>query len=158
MLDPQAFINTVAARWSMKHPTQADKIMRAAMLVLADKVTVRSSDTWHVVGSKGDLYLVEFNCGFPRCSCPDFKFHKKKYEGSERKERCFHIWATALFARLMAERTEEIPSPIEKKSTPKKKQSESLGELCQRLHTENAKRAALVLPCPVISIHQRRES
>lgn len=150
MLDPQAFINAIAAKWSARYPQQAAKIVRGAMLALSHKVEPRSADSWRVEGSKGNAYLVEVRCGYHRCSCPDFQL---------RRERCKHVWATALAVRLEAELQNELtPKDIESftEPTPKKteKLSKGLGELCQRLHQENQKRLEQVKPCPVISIHK----
>lgn len=154
MLNPQAFINEVAVRWCRKHPTQASKIMHAAMLVFSEKVEPRSCESWRVKGSKGNIYLVEVTCGYHRCDCLDFKFRK---EG----ERCYHCWLVAFTVRLNAELQSELSpktldSFVEAVPPPPKKEklSEALGELCQKLHLENHKRAAQVKPCPVIDIRK----
>jgi hypothetical protein len=88
------------------------------------------------------------NCGFPRCSCPDFEHSPPKD-----RQRCKHIWAAALMTRLAAElenslKTEPAPKP------KRQKLSESLGQHCQKLHSDNQRAAERLPVAPVIPIRK----
>lgn len=141
-MDTAKFINDLAAKWSVKHPGQAAKIVRGAMLSLSGKVSPRSLDSWRVIGSKGDEYTVTVTCGYPACTCPD---------ATHRETRCYHMWACALLTRLAAKLEGAIP--VTPPKAPRAPLAKSLSALTTKLHDENHERLLSLRPlAPVIPI------
>lgn len=131
MLDTKDFLQTLSDKWSAKFPDDAGRIARGLAVALAGKVAPRTCESWRVVGSEGAQYLVEVKCGFPSCTCPDFK--------RRNGVRCKHIWAAAMMTRLASELVPALPAPTPEPKPRRRPLDRSLNALCSKLHRDNAR-------------------
>lgn len=146
MLDTFQFLRSLATRWSAKFPTHQKRITKGLRLANGGKVAPRGLDSFRVVGSTGE-YLVEINCGFPKCSCP---YH----------QRCSHIWACALMVRLAQELApaQPIEQPLRPaRRLPRKPTANELSNHCRALHDANRANIEQFSMAPVIPLYRHQK-
>jgi len=135
-MDTTQYLKDLAAKWTSKWPTHADRIGRGLEVAEANKVAPRGLNTFRVAGTDAGVeYLVEVNCGFPRCDCPDFGFGY----------RCKHIWAVALMERLSAAIEAQV-TKAPRVRTPAKPRRNDLSERCAQHHKTNHESAEALRP------------
>lgn len=129
---PELLISIVA-RWQAKYPEAAGRISAGRLLVEQGAVTSAGPNAYDVTGTIEPWYRVTVTHGYPACECAYFlKNH----------QRCKHIWACALIARLVALLDEATPEPQPeptKTPTPRKRPlAYQMEKHCRRLHQRNA--------------------
>lgn len=87
----------LSCQWTAKHPNLINRIARAHLLVLNNSVRVLGDGEFAVDASDGQgAYIVAIGSDKTECTCADY---------ANRKERCKHILAAALYYTLTKPRS-----------------------------------------------------